>query len=292
MHDMTVLQTRPYVIAVSGGVDSVVLLDMLRVKGLPLVVAHVNHGVRADSNEDENLVRQLAQTYNLPFEVTHLSLGEGASEETARIHRYRWLEQVRDRYDAVAIVTAHHQDDVLETMLINLIRGTGWRGLCSLRNTADCRRPLLSLSKVDVVNYALEHELTWREDSTNDSMRYLRNRIRHLVIPRMTTTQRRNLVELYDAQTSLRGKIEDEAKDVLRLYLEDTAIARHPLIMFDVFSGREVLRSWLGDSLETARLDDLLLFAKVALPGAKWSLDATRFIVANKRRLIVLPPRD
>lgn len=289
---MTGSEQARYIVAVSGGIDSVVLLDKLSRDGKQLIVAHVDHGVRPDSAEDLRFVSSLAVQYGHQFVSTSLSLGTGASEDTARQARYEWLEAQRAKFAADAIVTAHHEDDVLETICINLTRSTGWRGLCSLRETAHVRRPLLGISKAEIITYALEHALEWHEDSTNDSMQYLRNRIRHVVIPKLTKEQRHRLLELYQNQLALRYKIEIEARDLVQLFSNKDGISRYSLIMLDETLGAELLRDWLGLSLERPRLRDLLWFAKVAKPGAKWSLDSKRFVAASQRRLIVLPPRD
>lgn len=292
MQGMIVPTKQPIVVAVSGGVDSVALLDMLARSNQPLIVGHINHGIRDDSDDDEEFVKKLAASYGVPFVATRLKLGMDASEDAARQARYRWLDQVRESHGAEAVATAHHQDDVLETMVINIVRGTGWRGLCSLRETENRQRPLLGLSKAEIIDYALEHNLDWREDSTNESFKYLRNRIRSVVIPRLATGERHKLLELYDSQCILREKIDTELTGLLRYFVADGAISRHVLIMIEDGLATELLRSWLGESLEQARLRDLLLFAKTARAGAKWSLDGRRFIVAKQQALIVSPPRD
>src|SRR3989344_5293986 len=114
-----------YIVAVSGGVDSVVLLDMLiKQKEHNLVVAHFDHGIRVDSDADARFVWELAKKYELSFEVRREELGDAASENTARSHRYAFLRDIAKKYSAT-IVTAHHADDVVETIAINLTRGTG-----------------------------------------------------------------------------------------------------------------------------------------------------------------------
>lgn len=292
MHVMTEVETKPLIVAVSGGVDSVVLLDILAAKHVPMIVAHVDHGVRSDSHRDERFVRDVAAHYGVPFVSTSLRLGASASEEVARTARYAWFDTLRHEYDSPAVVTAHHQDDVLETMVINMVRGTGWRGLCSLRDTTERRRPLLAMSKAEIVEYAHRHGLSWREDSTNETLHYLRNRIRHQVLPRLSAVQRRQFIELNQAQCELRLDIDHEAHALYQLYSEGAALIRYPLIMCDETVAYEVLRVWLGESLEKSRLRDLLVFAKTAQKGAKWSLDGRRFVMADSTRLIVLAPRD
>lgn len=292
---MQVMTSEPEVliVAVSGGVDSAVMLDMLAASDRwRLIVAHVDHGIREESGQDEVFVRTLADHYGLAFASTQLRLGRDASEDTARQARFAWLETLRKEYDAQAIATAHHQDDILETIMINLVRGTGWRGLCSLRETATRHRPLLGLSKSEIVEYALSHELEWREDSTNDTVRYLRNRIRNLIIPRLDPTTRTRLLELYDSQLMLRQEINAELKGLRERFVTAEGIERYGLIMCEENVAIEMLRAWLGESLESARFRDLLLFAKTARHGAKWSLDGQRFVLAKQRTLIVSPSRD
>lgn len=282
----------PLIIAVSGGVDSVSLLHMLALQKKPMIVAHVNHGIRDDSDRDQELVRELAAKYDLPFVTTKLELASSTSEEKARTKRYQWLEKLAKQEDAASIVTAHHQDDVLETIVINLLRGTGWRGLASLRETSRRIRPLLGMSKAEVVAYAIDHELTWNEDSTNESFRYLRNRVRNRIIPRLTVVQRRDCLSLYTGQCRLRREIDTEGRQVVEKYSKSKAIDRHLLTMVDGNVAIELLKIWLGETLEASRMSDLLLFSKVAKSGDKWSIDANRYVRADKTRLIVLMPSD
>lgn len=284
-------ESKLVVAAVSGGIDSVVMLDKLVRQGGRPVVAHVDHGIRGTSDRDEAFVRQLAESYGLPYVSTRLELGSGASEDVARQHRYKWLDSVRRSYGASQVTLGHHQDDVIETMLINLLRGTGWRGLSSLRSTATRARPLLGLSKAEVVAYAIGHDLAWREDETNDSPRYLRNRVRLLLVPKLTATGRRTLLDLYDKQISINLEVTEELTQLLARFKSENGIDRHPIIMADNSSGRELLRAWLGEPLERRRLDDLLRFAKTSRAGDRWSWGHGKFIVAYADRLVVLETR-
>lgn len=176
------VQPGRYVVAVSGGVDSVVLLDLLsRHPDLVLAVAHFDHGIREESADDAQFVAALAQQYGLPFYSDRAELGPDASEATARKYRYTFLRQVVQEFCADAIVTAHHHDDVIETALLNILRGTQRKGVVSLRSSADIVRPLLSFSKAETIRYAQDHSLSWREDSTNQDTRYRRNQIRQII---------------------------------------------------------------------------------------------------------------
>lgn len=198
-----------YVVAVSGGVDSVVLLHMLvnERSNDTLIVAHFDHGIRKESADDEAFVRQLADHYKLPFESKREDLGANASEELARDRRYAFLRTVAKKHHAM-IVTAHHADDIVETIAINLTRGTGWRGLAVL-NSADIERPLLGYRKSDLIEYAKQHQLDWREDVTNQDMKYLRNNLRQK-LALLDTDSHRSLLLYRDRQRFLRRMVDNE----------------------------------------------------------------------------------
>ncbi|MDB5179667.1 MAG: hypothetical protein JWN12_299 [Candidatus Saccharibacteria bacterium] len=167
-----------YIVAVSGGVDSIALLHMLtQTTDHEIVVAHFDHGTRDDSAEDATFVGGLAAEYGFQFETLREELGPNTSEEIARNRRYAFLRDIAKKYNG-RIMTAHHADDVVETIAINFHRGTGWRGLAVL--DSDILRPLLLLTKADLIEYAEQRKLSWREDSTNASDKYLRNRLRRL----------------------------------------------------------------------------------------------------------------
>ena len=208
-----------YVVAVSGGVDSVVLLDMLVNGDLPnsdsqipianLIVAHFDHGIREESADDAEFVRQLAKKYGLEFVTMREELGLNASEELARERRYEFLRSVAKKHDA-KIMTAHHADDLVETIAINITRGTGWRGL-SVLDSADIERPLLEKTKSQIIDYAKKRSLEWREDVTNSDTRYLRNNLRKKLMS--LDVQTRELLRLYrNRQVILRREIDSEAK--------------------------------------------------------------------------------
>lgn len=207
-----------YVVAVSGGVDSIALLHAL-VSQYPentYVIAHVNHGIRDDGNEDREVVEAYATTFELPFVYTELQLGKNASEAEARRARYSFLESVQKQHDARAIVTAHHQDDVIETLFINLIRGTGRRGISSLKSSQDIVRPLLHVPKKDIYTYAKNNNLSWREDSTNTDTTYLRNNIRHNVVPKMLPEHRTQILKIIADTHAVNTSLDKEITLLLR----------------------------------------------------------------------------
>jgi tRNA(Ile)-lysidine synthase len=204
--------TGTYIIAVSGGVDSIVLLHALahQYPNNRYVVAHVDHGIRSDSSEDMAVVRRFAYDNNLQFEYTELNLGNNTSEATARQKRYTYLRNLAKKHEAIAIITAHHQDDVIETMFINLIRGTGRRGLSSLKTTPEIIRPLLGVPKAHIYQYAKQCSLHWREDSTNSDMRYLRNTIRHKVVADMNDENRAKALSIISLAATTNAALDAE----------------------------------------------------------------------------------
>jgi len=248
MQNSIPLQPGTYVIAVSGGVDSVVLLDMLsKQKDLNIIVAHFDHGIRSDSNLDAQFVAKLAHSYGYTFVTERVELGPDASEESARNYRYSFLRRVAREYNAIAIITAHHQDDVIETSMINLLRGTGRSGLTSLKDTKEIIRPLLSMSKKDLLGYAKENNLTWREDSTNESSQYLRNRIRQNIVHKMDATTRQKWLSILEHSAHHNRKIDQEIEHLLRrgLHKNKLVMSRKWFIMLPHDIAREVVRSIL-----------------------------------------------
>lgn len=201
-----------YLLAVSGGVDSVVMLDeMSRIHDRnELVVVHFDHGIQEESWHAAGFTERLAQKYGIEFIVGSGQLGD-VSENTARQARWKFLRSVQKQQGGV-ICTAHHLDDVLETMLLNLQRGTGWRGLASLRETDTVKRPLLELTKSQIRNIALKRRLEWIEDESNRSNKYARNRLRYGLLSRASPSQKEQLQKINRQLVELRPQIEDQLR--------------------------------------------------------------------------------
>lgn len=208
------------VVGVSGGIDSVVLLDLLSVistRGWCTIhVAHCNHQLRGEeSHQDELFVRRLANKYGLHFHHTSADV-TGYSKEynlgievAARIMRYQFFEKAAKACHADAIATAHHSEDNAETLLMNLMRGSGITGLAGIppRRDLDKKlsyiRPILWLSKKDIEHYAKVRNLEWREDESNTSMNFTRNKIRHELLPMLRAEYSPGLTEVLNRTTTL-----------------------------------------------------------------------------------------
>ncbi len=181
----------PLLIAVSGGVDSMALLDLCRELDNPIAVAHCNFGLRgAASDKDEELVKKVAQNPNLPIHTIRFSTADYAKENgisiemAARDLRYAYFKELCQKYGYSKILTAHHANDNAETFLLNLAKGTGIKGLTGIpRVRESIVRPLLNFSRTEILEYAKNQRLEYREDLTNTETIYQRNKIRHSILP-------------------------------------------------------------------------------------------------------------
>lgn len=183
------------VVALSGGADSTALLDLLfQLTGykLRLIAAHLNHCLRGvESEADQEFCRGLASRYTIPFEARRIDIESLASEkrlnleDAGRRARIQFLDEIRVKHGAAAVLLAHHADDQAETVLMRLLRGSGMTGLSGMayRNGRGYVRPLLDVSRSEIEQYLRERGLEWREDVSNSDTKYLRNRIRHQLLP-------------------------------------------------------------------------------------------------------------
>lgn len=178
-------------LAVSGGLDSVVMADLFQRTGLRFAVAHVNFGLREDESDgDAAFVQNMAIDYGVPFHLTRFETKAIAAERgisiqmAARNLRYDWFKQLIREHTYNGVATAHHQNDVLETLLLNLTRGTGLAGLHGISaRQDDIIRPLLFATRQELEAYVATRNLSYREDRSNTDDKYARNRIRHHVTP-------------------------------------------------------------------------------------------------------------
>lgn len=182
-------KNKPIILAVSGGVDSMVLFSLLKNCGFKIVVAHINHHKRAESALEEKFILSLASE-NVTVEVYDYYYEKDNFQADAHNKRYEFFYKLYKQYDASAIITAHHYIDNLETILMNIIRGSNLYGYAGIKeityyNDALVIRPLISCDKHDLYEYAKQQNITYFEDSSNQEDSYLRNRIRHHVVNRL-----------------------------------------------------------------------------------------------------------
>ncbi|HSN49223.1 MAG TPA: tRNA lysidine(34) synthetase TilS, partial [Flavobacterium sp.] len=185
------LERKKILLATSGGLDSMVMVDLFNKLAFDTAIAHCNFQLRGvESFGDQKFVQDYAAAHKIPLFVTQFDTEAFAkdyklsTQMAARNLRYSWFYELleTEKYDYV--FTAHHADDNLETFLINLTRGTGLEGLTGIQQQNDrIIRPLLLFSRAEIENYAKENKIHWREDSSNASDKYLRNKIRHNLVP-------------------------------------------------------------------------------------------------------------
>jgi len=277
-----------YILAVSGGVDSMVLLDVLALlPNVELIVAHFNHNMRSDSREDQKLVQQTARQLNLIFETNQAAIGELVSENDARIARYDFLFVLKKKYAADAILTAHHQDDKLETALLNVIRGTGRRGLSAISDNKIVIRPLLNTSKIDIVDYAITNKLKWREDSTNNNMNFRRNYLRTKLLKGFDKNQKQEFIEYIEKVAITNTKIDTQIATISQIMYNNNQFNRQQFALLPDEVGKELLVYWLNllevREFERPTVERLSLAIKTAKLGSTFPIkqDCVMFIEDN-----------
>ena len=252
----SLLDKKNILVAVSGGVDSIALLHFLLSlkdkENLNLAALHFEHGIRGEeSKEDAAFVQSYCESNNV-----RCFMGEGnvpkyakehkiTAEMAARILRYAFFEEILQREHFDVIATAHHADDQAETVILNLLRGSGIKGLAAMRPARDyIIRPFLCVAKTEILEYAKKNNLEYREDSTNNSNEYRRNRIRHELLPLLETYQagvKERLTTLAEIARDENDYIESIAKSKIHLLqaensekfkLEPPAMERRIILSF------------------------------------------------------------
>ena len=275
------------ILAVSGGVDSMALLAMYA--HADIVVAHIDHGTRKSSAEDADFVRRKCQELGVKFYETRLKLGEGVSEELARKKRYEFLKTIQEK-EGGTLCTAHHLDDVLESIAINLIRGTGWRGLTPFYGDELVRPFIISkMWKRDVLKFAGEQKIYFRQDPTNHETNYLRKRVREKMTE-LDGTTRVDIINLFEKQNELRGKIEKLVTELAKQTVVGKNFHKKELFLAaDEKVAIEVLREIClmhGYSLTRKQLVDFLSAIKTYAPHKRFNLPKNHFVTILKNYLM------
>lgn len=214
---------RKFLLAVSGGIDSMTMAELFRNMGLNIAIAHCNFGLRGkESDGDEEFVQRYAKSHHLPFHAKRMETMKYAGEKkisiqmAARDLRYRWLHELSKKYKYDFTCIAHNSDDAVETFFINLLRGSGIAGLTGmdeLANHFSCSgnaevfmviRPLLHFSRREIEEYARQNKIEWREDSSNSSDKYQRNKIRHRLLPLLEELQPHSTEAIHSTMDNLR----------------------------------------------------------------------------------------
>ena len=229
-NELPFLNESRLLITISGGIDSVVLAHLCHQLKLNFALAHCNFNLRGEeSDADEALVLELSEDLDIEIFIESFDTEAFAkqyrlsTQMAARELRYNWFKELAEQLKFDYILTAHHADDNLETFLINLSRGTGLDGLTGIPEiNQNIVRPLLPFSRENIEVFAKENKLKWREDSSNESTKYLRNKLRHDVIPKLKEINPKFLQNfsktqefLQDSKTIIDDKIDDVSEDII-----------------------------------------------------------------------------
>ncbi|MBR3318899.1 tRNA lysidine(34) synthetase TilS [Candidatus Saccharibacteria bacterium] len=276
------------VLAVSGGVDSMAMLDLMR-KNFPseeLVVATFDHGTRESSKLDADFVADACAKYHLQICKGEAKLGANVSEEEARNKRYEFLRKVARDADG-EIYTAHHLDDLVESVVINLARGTGFRGLAVL-NAPGVKRPFLDrtfgkvFDKRDILKYAGENNVMFRQDPTNTNDDYLRNRLRPAVLD-LSRATKNEVYELWQKQTRLTQEIDGIIDDLIP---EDLVFKRAWFKDLDDDVAIEILRAGLikaGIPATRPQIRDFLKAVREYATNKRFNLPNDKLVRMGRR---------
>ena len=290
------LKDKKLLLAVSGGIDSMVLLDLFYKLRFDICVVHCNFQLRGkESDGDEMLVREICQDRYIPYFIETFDTLEFAKENklsiqlAARKLRYDWFQEIISLgFDYV--LTAHHLDDNVETFLINFTRGTGLEGLTGIpAQNGNIIRPLLPFSREEIENYAQANQIQWREDSSNASDKYFRNKLRHNIVPTLKELntgfldsfqntlhhlqQSESLVN--DASKLVFEKVVEEKENQLEIHLK-------PLLEFQNY--KAYLYQWLKNYGFSAWND---IYDLVEAQSGKQVFSETHILLKDREKLIL-----
>jgi len=293
-------------LTVSGGVDSVVMCDLFYKAGFPFAIAHCNFQLRGDeSDADEKFVKDLGKKYNVEVYTIKFDTGKYAAEKkistqlAARELRYEWFEKLRTDNDFQLIATAHHLNDNIETIIYNLAKGTGIRGLRGIPvRQGNIVRPILFASREEIETFQKEQGLEFREDSSNQSDKYSRNKIRHHIIPllkEINPSLENTFAEKIDLFTELEELYEKKIKQAsTQLFLQRKADIYIPILKLKkTHNASSVLYEYLKDFDFTVEQVEDMLHSMDSMSGKQFLTSKAR-IIKDRRFFILtkLPERD
>ena len=299
--NLSFLKESKLLLAVSGGLDSMVLLHLCKASDFDIAVAHCNFQVRADeSHQDEAFVVSQCKNLNVSLFVTRFETEAYAAAQkqsiqvVARNLRYDYFHSILINNDYDYILTAHHLNDSLETFLINFTRGTGLEGLTGIPQQNDkVVRTLLPFSKMEIEEYAQKNDITWREDSSNSTEKYQRNKYRHSVVP-LLEEQNINLLQSFqntlDYLKQAQSMVEDASELVYKkVVTEEETIKISLSKLLSLPNYKAYLHHWLYEFGFTA-WDDI--YNLVTAQSGKQVLSENYILLKDRNYLILFPKKN
>ncbi|WP_177765412.1 tRNA lysidine(34) synthetase TilS [Flavobacterium sp. I3-2] len=291
------LQDKKILLAISGGVDSMVLLDLFKKSPYQIAVAHCNFNLRSEASDlDEQLVKEYCNENNIHFfvnsfnTVAYAELHKQSIQIAARELRYQWFDELLKNNNLDYLVTAHHLDDSVETFLINFTRGTGLDGLLGIPEINEqIVRPLLIFSRNQILDYAIQNNIAWREDASNATTKYLRNKIRHDIIP-ILKEKNADFLQSFQQTISNLNDIKNLADDASEMVKQQVSISTDYILEIDIqklkaFKNyKAYLYQWFKDFGFTA-WDDICNLLE-AETGKK--ILSTKYILLKNRNSLIL----
>ncbi len=279
-------------VAVSGGVDSVVLAHLVATSKLPFGLAHVNYKLRAeDSDLDEKLVVKIASQLHVSCHSKDCPIdsNESGIQEKARDLRYAWFEELMKTHAYNVIVTAHHANDQLETLFMRLSRGSGLEGLCGIQPVStNLVRPLLPFFKYEILEYAHKHDLQWREDASNASTKYLRNAIRHHVMPAFLDLSNHSATNALNSMQHLNDAFQAISSQVKHIRDDWKNESGSLIIPLRSFENLEPKLFWLHHLFSSYGFDAHEILKLVQTHSGKKCESATHQLLRERDHLVLL----
>ena len=299
LHNFQFLKDKKLLLATSGGIDSMVMLHLFQQLESQIAIAHCNFQLRGvESFEDQKFIQDYADANAVPVYITQFDTTAFAedyklsTQVAARELRYNWFYELLETEEYDYILTAHHADDNLETFLINLSRGTGLDGLTGIpEQNENVVRPLLAFSQQEIEEYAKLNNIQWREDSSNASDKYVRNKIRHHLVPLLKELNP-NFISSFQKTQNYLQEAKDMVDDAAIMVYQQVATQEDENISFDLNKLKKLpnyksyLYQWLNEFGFTAWND---IYDLVESQSGKYVLSSEYRLLKDRETLILSP---